>query len=44
MLENAEHPYGSLSQPTYQGCTLPFIQLNLEGGQLFCLSEGKGPH
>ena len=23
---------------------MPSLQLNLEGGQLFCLTEGKGPH
>ena len=44
MSDNSEQPSGSLSQPTYEGCTLPSLQLNLEGGQLFCLNEGKGPY
>ena len=44
MLENAKHPFGYLSQPTYEGFTLPSLQLNLEGGKLFCLAKGKGPH
>ena len=34
----------SLSQRTYKGCTLTSLQLNLEGSQLFCPYEGKGPH
>ena len=33
-----------LSQTTYEGCTLPSLHLNLEDGQLFFLTEGKGPH
>ena len=23
---------------------MPSLELNLEGGKLFCLTEGKGPH
>ena len=44
MSENAYHPYGSLSQPTYEGCTFPSLQLNLEGGKLFCPTERKGSY
>ena len=44
MLNNAYHPSGYLSQPTYKGCTLPSVQMNLEGGQFCCLTQGKGPH
>ena len=43
-LDNAQHPSWSLSQTSYEGCTLTSIQLNLEGGKLFCRTEGKGPH
>ena len=35
---------GYLSQPTYEGCNSPYLHLNLEGGQLFCLTEGRDPH
>ena len=34
----------SLSQPTCEGCNLRCLQLNLEGGQLFCLTEVRFPH
>ena len=44
MLDNALHPFGSLSQPTYEDCTLPSLQMNLECDQFFCLNEGKFPH
>ena len=44
MSENEYHPYGSLSQPTYEGCTFPSLQLNLEGGKLFCPTERKGSY
>ena len=43
-MEDTTHLYGYLYQPTYESYTLPSLQLNLEGGQLFCLTEGKGPH
>ena len=43
MFDNAYHPSGSISQPTYEGCTLPSLQLNLEGGQLFFLLKVKVP-
>ena len=44
MLDNAHHTSRSLSQPTYEGCTLPSIQLILKGGKLSCLTEGKCTH
>ena len=34
----------SLYQPTYEGCTLSSLQLNLEVVQLFFPTEVKGPH
>ena len=42
MLEHASNPYGSISQPTYEGYNMPSLHLNLEGGKLFCLTEVKG--
>ena len=44
MLYNSYHPSGYLYQLTYEGCTLHSLQLNLEGGQLFFLTEDKFPH
>ena len=42
-MEHVYHASGSLSKSTYEGCTLPSLQLNLEGGKLFCLTEDKSP-
>ena len=33
-----------LSQSNHEGCNLHSLQLNLEGGKLFFLTGGKGPH
>ena len=35
---------GLYPNPTYECCTLSSLQLNMEGGQLFFLTEGKCPH
>ena len=43
-MDNAQHPYGYLSHPTYEGFTLPYLHMNLEGGQLFFPTECKVPH
>ena len=43
-MEKALKPSGYVYQPTYEWCTFPSLQLNLESRKLFFPNEGKVPH